>query len=301
MYLKYYGLAKQPFTITPDTDLFFSGNERGAALEALLFTINSGCGITKVIGEVGTGKTLLCRMLANQLPLHVDVVYLANPSLSPEDMLHALAIELGLSLPPQASKLVVIQLLTHTLLDKHTQGRQVVALIEEAQCMSIDSLEEIRLLSNLETNQHKLLQMVLFGQPELDEMLARHEIRQLKERISYSLYLRPFAQKDIHAYLSFRMQQSGYQGHDVFSTRAAKLIAKHSSGLARRINLIADKALMLAFIDGRREINSRDIRLAVQDSEFNGMTVSIRTCLLVILLLSSLSLLLWTTWQASSL
>lgn len=301
MYLKYYGLAKQPFTITPDTDLFFSGNERGAALEALLFTINSGCGITKVIGEVGTGKTLLCRMLANHLPAHVDVVYLANPSLSPEDMLHALAIELGLTLPPQASKLVVIQQLTHTLLDKHAQGRQVVALIEEAQCMSINSLEEIRLLSNLETNQHKLLQMVLFGQPELDDMLSRHDIRQLKERISFSLYLQPFAQRDIQAYLSFRMQQSGYQGPTVFNARAAKLIAKYSSGLARRINLIADKALMLAYVEGRREINSRDIQLAVQDSEFSNITFSVRNSLLIFLLLGSLGLLLWTTWQAGSL
>ncbi len=301
MYLNYYGLAKQPFTITPDTDLFFAGNERGAALEALLFTINSGCGIIKVIGEVGTGKTLLCRMLANHLPLNIDVVYLANPSLSPEDMLQALAIELGLNIHHDVSKLYVIQQLTHTLLDKHAQGRQVVVLIEEAQCMSINSLEEIRLLSNLETNHHKLLQMVLFGQPELDVMLARHEIRQLKERISYSLYLRPFLQKDIHEYLSFRMQQSGYRGPSVFSTHAAKLISKHSSGLARRINLIADKALMLAFVDGRRQISARDIRLAVQDSEFSISTISIRSTLLVILLLSSLSLLLWTTWQAGSL
>jgi hypothetical protein len=301
MYLDYYGLAKQPFTITPDTDLFFAGNERGAALEALLFTIQSGCGIIKVIGEVGTGKTMLCRMLANQLPMHIDVVYLANPSLSPEDMLHALAIELGLDIPQHASKLMVIQQLTHTLLDRHAQGRQVVALLEEAQCMSISSLEEIRLLSNLETNQSKLLQMVLFGQPELDITLARHEIRQLKERISYSLYLQPFVKKDIQDYLSFRMQQSGYRGPQVFTAQAARLISKHSEGLARRINLIADKALMLAFVAGRKQINTRDIRLAVQDSEFSVNRASIRTTLLISLLLGSLGLLLWTSWHAGQL
>lgn len=298
MYLEHYGLAKQPFTLTPDTDLFFAGNERGAALEALLFTLNSGCGIVKVIGEVGTGKTLLCRMLANQLPAHIDVVYLANPSLCPEDMLQAFALELNLDIPPHASKLYIIQQLTHTLLDKHAQGRQVVALIEEAQCMSLRSLEEIRLLSNLETNHSKLLQMVLFAQPELEDILSRHDMRQLKERISYSLYLRPFVQTDVQAYLSFRMQQSGYRGPTVFSPQIAKLIARYSQGLARRINLIADKALMLAFVAGRQHINSKDIQMAVQDSDFKPHTPPLRVWLLLALLTSSLLALLWTAWQA---
>jgi len=184
MYLEHFGLKRPPFKITPDTSLFYSGNKRGAALEALKYAICSGEGIIKVVGEVGSGKTMLCRMLEIELGDDIDVVYIANPSLSPDNILHVIAFELKLSITSNSSKLEVMQKLQTYLLEKHAHNKQVVVFVEEAQGMPIETLEEIRLLSNLETNDDKLLQMVLFGQPELDEKLRNNSIRQLKERIT---------------------------------------------------------------------------------------------------------------------
>ena len=178
MYLEHYGLDRQPFKITPDTSMFYEGSKRGAALEALIYAISSGEGIIKVVGEVGSGKTMLCRMLEVKLSDIVDVVYIANPSLSPDNILHVIAHELHLDVRNDESKLDVMQKLQVYLLRKHADNRQVVVFVEEAQSMPVETLEEIRLLSNLETDQHKLLQMVLFGQPELDDKLAQPQIRQ---------------------------------------------------------------------------------------------------------------------------
>ena len=168
MYYEFFGLRHAPFKITPDTDVFFEGGNRGAILQALIYAITHGEGIIKVTGEVGSGKTMLCRVLQTRLPQNVETVYLANPSVSPDEILHAIAFEMQLRVPKDASRLEVMHVLNDYLVERHGQQRQVVVFVEESQGMPISTLEEIRLLSNLETQHHKLLQIVLFGQPELD-------------------------------------------------------------------------------------------------------------------------------------
>lgn len=268
MYLEFFGLNKSPFRITPDTHAFFEGSDRGAALQALCYAVSQGEGITKVVGEVGSGKTMLCRMLPLKLTDGVDWVYLAHPSLSPEHTLHAIAQEMGLQVKPEADKLSVMRELHQALLERYSAGRRVVVMVEEAQGMPLESLEEIRLLSNLETDEHKLLQIVLFGQPELDENLAVPSIRQLRERITHSLYLNPLAQPDVHAYLNFRLRAVGYTGPDLFDPRVAKAVANYSQGLVRRINILADKALLAAYAQDRHNLTVKDIRQAARDSQF---------------------------------
>lgn len=271
MYLKHFGLERSPFKITPDTSLFYEGGNRGAALEAVKYSILQGEGIIKVVGEVGSGKTMLCRMLEVRLPDYVEIVYLANPSLSPEKILHVIAMEMKLPVEQDDDKSKVMQMLQNYLLEVHAKGRQVVVFIEEAQGMPLETLEEIRLLTNLETSQFKMLQIVLFGQPELDENLAKRQIRQLKERISHHLSLDIFDKKDIQSYLNFRLRAAGFKGADLFSHKLAGQIAKYSKGLTRRINILADKSLLAAFADNCKEIKPRHIKLAAKDSQYTTL------------------------------
>ncbi len=270
MYLEHFGLQRQPFKITPDTSMFYTGNKRGAALDALIYAINSGEGIVKVVGEVGSGKTMICRMLEIELGKNIEIVYIANPSLSPDNILHVIAFELKLKITSSSGKLEVMQALQTYLLDKHATNNQVVVFVEEAQSMPVETLEEIRLLSNLETNESKLLQMVLFGQPELDDKLRLPVIRQLKERITHNFYLDPFPANDVYKYLNFRMRIVGYKGPDLFSEKIANNIEKKSNGLTRRINILADKALLAAYSDGRHDIKSKHINMAAKDSDFGN-------------------------------
>lgn len=244
MYYEFFGLTHAPFKITPDTDAFFEGGNRGAILEALIYAITHGEGIIKVTGEVGSGKTMLCRVLQTRLPPNVETVYLANPSVAPEEILHAIAFEMQLRVPKDASRLEVMHALNGYLVERHSQQRQVVVFVEESQGMPISTLEEIRLLSNLETKQHKLLQIVLFGQPELDENLRQQNIRQLRERITHGFSLMPLDAEDVRAYLTFRLQAAGYRGPDLFSRRVIAYITRACGGLTRRVNLVADKALL---------------------------------------------------------
>ncbi len=195
MYNQHFGLDRPPFKITPDTDFFFPGGNRGAVLDALLYAVTQGEGIVKVTGEVGSGKTMLCRMLQTHLPAEIERVYLANPSVSPEEILRAIAFELGLPATREASRLELMHALHEHLVRRHAEGRQVVVFVEESQSMPVTTLEEIRLLSNLETHHYKLLQIVLFGQPELDAMLAQPGIRQLRERIAHSFRLQPLRRR----------------------------------------------------------------------------------------------------------
>ncbi len=270
MYNEHFGLQQAPFRITPDTRLFFEGGGRGEILDALVYAIVSGEGIVKVIGEVGTGKTMLCRMLEERLPEHVEIVYLANPSLKPDDILQAIALEMNLDIAPGSNRLNVMHAMQQRLLEKHAANRQIVVFVEEAQSMPIETLEEIRLLSNLETKREKLLQIVLFGQPELDENLDQPNIRQLKERITHSFYLEPLDRKDLRDYVNFRMRTVGYKGPDVFRSNAYLRMARASEGLTRRINILADKALLAAFANDRHEVMLKDVRKAVNDSQFES-------------------------------
>ncbi|HSH97937.1 MAG: AAA family ATPase [Methylophilaceae bacterium] len=270
MYYAHFGLKEPPFKITPNTEFFFSGGNRGAVLDALIYAINSGEGIIKVVGEVGSGKTMLCRMLQTLLPEKVETVYLANPSVAPEDVLHAIAFELQLKLTKNADRLQVMQVLQKYLVDRHAQGKQVVIFVEEAQGMPIATLEEIRLLSNLETKHDKLLQIVLFGQPELDVNLNQNQIRQLRERITHSFYLGPLDQASIDEYLIFRLRSAGYFGPHLFSKSAVKLLSKAAEGLVRRVNILADKALLATFAANAYQVTPKHVRAAIKDSEFGA-------------------------------
>lgn len=271
MYYEHFGLSQPPFKITPNTAFFFPGGNRGPILDALVYAITQGEGIIKVTGEVGSGKTMLCRMLEASLPDTVETIYLANPSVEPGEILHAIAFDMHLDIPKDASRQQVMQLLQAYLVQRHAEGKQVVIFVEEAQATPIATLEEIRLLSNLETQHHKLLQIVLFGQPELDEILADSTIRQLKERITHSFRLDPLNTTDIRAYLDFRMRQAGYKGPDVFSVGAVREIARASIGLTRRVNIIADKALLAAYTEQKHDISARHVFAAAQDSEFTDI------------------------------
>ncbi len=270
MYEDYFGLDRPPFKITPDTSLFYEGGKRGDILAALVYAIHRGEGIIKVVGEVGSGKTMLCRMLQLKLPDSVEIVYIANPSVSPEDILFVIAHELTLPVTKEATKHEVMHQLHDYLLQKHTDNKQVVLFIEEAQGMPLETLEEVRLLSNLETDEHKLLQIILFGQPELDENLSQQSIRQLRERITHNFELEPLTSDEIHNYMNFRMREVGYTGPELISKGLAKKIEQHSGGLLRRINIIADKILLSAFAEGTHNLSVKHVTAAVNDSAFDS-------------------------------
>jgi type II secretory pathway predicted ATPase ExeA len=272
LYYPHFGLKEPPFKITPNTDFFFSGGNRGAILDALVYAITNGEGIVKVVGEVGSGKTMLCRMLQTILPEKVESIYLANPSVAPEDVLHAIAFELQLKLPKSADRLKVMQTLQTHLLSRHAAGKQVVIFVEEAQGMPIATLEEIRLLSNLETKQDKLLQIVLFGQPELDDNLNQPQIRQLRERITHSFNLGPLQTKDIAEYLIFRLRAAGYFGPAIFTDGAVKKLSSAAQGLVRRVNILAEKSLLAAYADNVHQVTVKHVNAAIHDSEFGTNT-----------------------------
>lgn len=266
MYLEHFGLREAPFRITPHTEFFFSGANRGATLEALVYAITAGEGLVKVTGEVGTGKTMLCRVLMERLPESVVTIYLAVPSLTRDEMLIAIASELGID-TQGANTTQLLRGLQQRLIALHAEGRQIVALIDEAHAMPLATLEEIRLLSNLETGKEKLLQIVLFGQPELDEHLSLPNMRQLKERITHAFGLAPMPPRDIKDYIGFRLRAAGYHGPDLFGPEALRIIADASEGLTRRVNIYADKTLLAAFAAGTHTVSPDHARAAVSDTQ----------------------------------
>jgi len=280
LYLEHFGLKEPPFRITPHTDFFFEGADRGATLEALIYAVLHDEGIVKVSGEVGSGKTMLCRVLMERLPAHVDTIYLATPSLARDEILAAIGDELGLALSGKRTAVALRELQEH-LIGRYGQGRRVVVLIDEAHAMPDETLEEVRLLSNLESNRHKLLQIVLFGQPELDSTLAKASLRQLRDRVTHAFRMRPLSKGEAARYLSFRMRAAGYRGPEVFAPRAVGLIAGASDGLTRRINILADKALLSAFTENGHAVRPSHVRAAVQDSEFAVVTPRSRRTLAV--------------------
>lgn len=265
MYLEHFALTEPPFKITPIKEFFFSGANRGEILDALIYAITDSEGIIKISGEVGSGKTMLCHMLLERLPTNIKAIYLANPSLSREELLYAIAD--GLELDPEGQRIsILLQNLHNRLVEKYNQGEHCVVLVDEAHAMPLDTLEELRLLYNLQIGKHKLVKIILFGQPELNDKLEQSNMRQLKDRIVHHFNMQPLPKKTLAAYLMFRMRTAGYQGPDIFSPGAVNLIDRAANGLMRRVNILADKSLLAAFVEDTHRIEARHVQAAIRDS-----------------------------------
>jgi len=269
VYFDYFGLKEAPFRITPNTEYWYAGGQRGEMLAALQYAIGQGEGIIKVVGEVGSGKTMLCRKLVAQLPDTIDSVYLGNPTLSPDDMLAAILSDLGIDAAAEGRQARLAQL-NAALLARHEAGRRVVVFVEEAQGIAFDNLEFLRLLTNLETATDKLLQIILFGQPELDAQLADPRIRQLKDRITLSLNLSPLSESEVAEYLRARLAVAGYRGPDLFSAPLIARLTSLSGGLSRRINVLADKTLLAAYAGQTHTLTTTHLDAAASDAEIRS-------------------------------
>ena len=281
MYGTHFGLQELPFTITPDTSFFFAHSSHQEALNTLLVAARSGEGFMKVIGEVGTGKTLLCRKFMGTLEHHEFITaYIPNPYLQPMTLLFAVADELGINYPQHVNQHQLLKLLNRYLIDTYAEGKRVLLCLDEAQAIPLETLESLRLLSNLETERRKLLQVVLFGQPELDARLDNPSIRQLKQRVSFSCRLSPLSLSEVEFYISHRLAVAGYRGPRLFPHKVVKQIYRASKGIPRLVNILAHKSLMAAFGEGARVLAERHVSMAVADTEFTHGARTVKAKLL---------------------
>ncbi|MYN03816.1 AAA family ATPase [Pseudoduganella sp. DS3] len=266
MYESHFGLREAPFGITPDTSFFFNSPHSQEALNTLLVAARSGEGFIKITGEVGTGKTLLCRKFMKTLGDGFVTAYLPNPLLEPRTLMLALAEELELQLAPDVDQHNLLKSLTARLLALAAQGKRVVLCVDEAQTIPEASLEALRLLTNLETEKRKLLQIVLFGQPELNQHLQAQSIRQLTQRITFQHDLGALSRDDMEYYLAYRLRVAGFTGARLFSKAAVRRLFAASGGIPRLINIMAHKAMLLAYGEGRQQVDDRHVKLAVKDT-----------------------------------
>ena len=268
MYEAFFGLREKPFALTPNTGFMVQLPPYQACLNLLRVALAEGEGFIKVTGEVGTGKTLLCRALLKQLdPEQYQLAWLPNPSLDPMALRQALAHELHVPSAEALDDHGLLAALHHRLIELAGLGKSTVVLIDEAQALPPSTLEALRLLTNLETEQRKLLQVVLFGQPELDATLASDSFRQLRQRITFSYRLQPLDVSDAHRYLDERLAAAGFVGEPLFTAGAVRLLVRGSGGIPRLINILANKCLMAAFGKGERRIGRRHVRRALADTE----------------------------------
>jgi MSHA biogenesis protein MshM len=267
MYLEHFGMQEMPFSITPDTSFFYNYGSYQEALNVLLVALRSGEGFIKITGEVGTGKTLLCRKILNTLENDSVTAYLPNPCLTPAGLRMAVADELGIRYARNMGQHRLLQLITQRLIELNAAGRRVVLLVDEAQALPDDSMEALRLLTNLETEKSKLLQVVLFGQPELDERLAEAKLRQLRQRVTFSYRLNSIDREGLAGYLAHRLLVAGYHGKPLFSRDALETLYRVSRGIPRLINILAHKTLMAAYGHGVSNIDKQHVSLAVADTE----------------------------------
>jgi len=265
MYEKFFNLRELPFSLTPDTQFFFNKQSHRAALNTLLVALKHSEGFIKIVGEVGTGKTLLCRQLLAQLDDHVITAYIPNPYLTPDELKGLVAGEIGVSFDRDIPSYKLLSAIYNRLIQLARDGTQVVLVVDEAQAMPRETIESLRLLTNLETEKRKLLQVVLIGQPELDVLLARPDLRQLKQRIVFSEYLRPFDHKGVSYYLAYRLASAGCKQR-LFSSMAQWLIFIGSAGIPRLINILAHKALISAYGRGDRIVGSYHVARAIVDT-----------------------------------
>jgi len=266
MYLEFFGMKEMPFSITPDTAFFMSRAGYQDALNVLLVALRSGEGFVKVTGEVGTGKTLLCRTLLRRLGGEFATAYVPNPYLKPMALFYTIADELGIDHAGADEQHAFMKRLSEGLMALHEQGRRVVVCMDEVQAMPVETLETLRLLTNLETEKSKLIQVVLFGQPELDQVLENPSIRQLKQRITFSYQLLPLNRVALDQYLRHRLAVAGHEGRDLFHRAARDLLHQASGGIPLLANILANKALMAAFGRGDRQVRRLHMRMAIEDT-----------------------------------
>lgn len=267
MYLQHFGLNKLPFSISPDTSFYYASNRYQQALNTLLFAVQSGEGFIKITGEVGTGKTLLSRKLIASLDDNYKVASIANPYLEPQSLLMVLAEKLGRVLPEEVNQHVLLKAISLGLVDSARDKIKVILCLDEVQAMPIETLEALRLLSNLETEKRKLLQVVIFGQPELDDKLNHASIRQLKQRITFSYRLSQLSHDEMQGYVNHRLFVAGYQGEPMFSRAALYYMFAKSGGVPRLVNILAHKALLATYGKGYFKVGLKQVLAAAADTE----------------------------------
>ena len=267
MYLYHFGLKELPFTLTPNTNFYLGLEPHNEALAVLTTALKTGEGFIKVVGEVGTGKTLLCRKLLNEIPEHFVTAYIPNPYLKPDELRRAVAVELGVKQAQRMSVQLLTQRIQQRLLELHSQGHSVVLILDESQALPAESLEALRLFTNLETETRKLLQVVLFAQPELDQRLNEAAFRQLKQRITFSYNLRAMDSHEVESYIQHRMLVAGYKGATLFNHQLCKKIAKVTKGTPRLVNILCHKMLMLSYGQGLFNITNKHLKIASDDTE----------------------------------
>ncbi len=267
MYLAHFGLVEQPFGITPDTGYAYSAASHQEALNTLLIALKSGEGFIKITGEVGTGKTMLCRRFLATLGEEYFSAYLPNPGLAPHPLLLAVADELGLKLDANEQQFQLVKQINQRLLDLADEGKTVVFCVDEAQTAPLESLEALRLLSNLETEKRKLLHLVLFGQPELDLKLADPSVRQLLQRIAFHHRMHGLRRDELGHYLTHRLRVAGYRGSPLFSGQALIRLFRYSRGIPRLVNILAHKAMLAAYGEGKVSVGKDHVTAAARDTE----------------------------------
>ena len=271
MYLEYFGLNEFPFALTPNCSFYCSLTSHQEALDVLKYSIKNGEGFIKIIGEVGTGKTLLCRKLLSifEVDANYATAYVVNPNLDSYGLYEALANELGVETKTKKTKQnELLGILNERLLELYKQNKKVVVFIDEAQVIPFKTLESLRLLSNLETESTKLLQMVLFGQPELNQRLAKNELRQLNQRIAFSYNLRPLKRSELDEYILHRLKVAGYNSYSsLFTKKACDLLFRASRGIPRLINILCHKSLLATYGYNYKKVNFKSMLLAVKDTE----------------------------------
>jgi MSHA biogenesis protein MshM len=267
MYLEHFEIKEQPFNLTPNTQYYCGLLTHESALNVLLVGLQNGEGFIKVTGEVGSGKTLVCRKLLNTLTNPFVTAYIPSPDLTPVELRFAIAKELGIKLIKSDNEARLREKLNHKLLEMNAAGKQVVLIVDEAQALSDECLEAVRLLTNLETESEKLMHIVLFGQPELDEKLNTHQFRQLKQRITFSFEITPLSKNDLDAYVFHRLSIAGYRKGPLFSATALNLLYQHSGGTPRIINVLCHKAMMAAYGQGEHTITKQAMKSAIEDTK----------------------------------
>jgi MSHA biogenesis protein MshM len=255
-----------PFALTPNVALFCGLKGHEEALNVILFSLRSGEGFIKIIGEVGAGKTLLCRKILDTLGDEFVTAYLPNPDLNPHELRRAFARELGISINTQHDHHELLTLINEKLVELNQMGKRVVLLVDEAQALPLESLEAIRLFTNVETEKTKLLQVVLFGQPELDANLAKRSLRQLEQRITFSYYLPLMSRDDLDAYLFHRLAKVGNTASILFVKRARNILHRASRGVPRVVNILCHKALLVAYGRGELIITRKIMKAAIADT-----------------------------------